>query len=314
MRTRCLKLFVFFVATMAALNSCAANGRASAADSLLMEENTELLPVPEVPDSIFDPIERADFVILHYWDALDFGDKEKTADKSFMEAAFEKYAELCLYGSDSGIDYAVNVLLRQLEPYPALYRQMAELARRNFAKKDSPYRNDETYRAWLRALTSSNILDATEQTRFRYELEALMKNMEGHPAQDIELTLRDGSKSSLYDLRKTPYTLLVLYDPECETCHEVIERVRNDSRLTPLVSRGTVRMLLVDVGEDYDLFRRDAAELPANWTVAYDRSRIMDNDIYIFDATPALYLLDADKKVIIREATVDQLIDYARTH
>lgn len=94
----------------------------------------------------------------------------------------------------------------------------------------------------------------------------------------------------------------------------MIARVRGDKRLTQYVDGGQVSVVLVSVVEGFDQFKADARSYPSRWTVGYDTSGVVDNDLYAIDHTPTLYLLDAHKKVLLRDATVDQLIDYARSH
>ena len=105
----------------------------------------------------------------------------------------------------------------------------------------------------------------------------------------------------------------MFYAPDCDPCHDIISRVRNDKQLMGPVNSGRVRVLLIDVAEDREAFAADAATMPSRWTVGFDESRVEDNDIYIFDNTPAIYLLDASYKVLLKDATVDELTEYAQS-
>ncbi len=300
-------------AALAVLPACGNTkaGTAAAADTAVaMADNA--MPLPEVPDSIFDPMDRADYVILHYWDALP-PDDARMGDKDFMDASFARYAAQFQYASDYGISYAVTTLLQQMRNYPAAYKRFAELARKHFYRRGSESFCERAFIVWMKEALGSGVLDDGDTQRYEYLLAAAEKNSPGRAAADFRFTDRNGTARSLYSLPKAQYTLLVFYDPDCDTCHDIISRVRNDKQLMGPVNSGRVRVLLIDVAEDREAFAADAATMPSRWTVGFDESRVEDNDIYIFDNTPAIYLLDASYKVLLKDATVDELTEYAQS-
>ena len=295
------------------LTACgnSAGASASAADTARVAQS-DLLPLPEVPDSIFDPLERADYVVLHYWDTLS-PDDPRASDREFIDANFAQYAEQFLYASDSGAAYAVATLVAQTKGYPEQLKLLAEMANKYFNRRGAATYSERSYIIWAKELLDTDVLSDADRTRITFLLRAASKNAPGTIASDFQFTDRNGTSTSLHALRPVPYTLLVFYDPDCETCHEIIDKVRGDSKLMRPVDAGQVRVLLIDVADDRAAFRTDAAGYPQKWTVGYDDTRIDDNDVYIFDTTPAIYLLDSKYKVILKDATIDQLIDYAKS-
>ena len=259
-------------------------GTATAADTAVAMAD-KALPLPEVPDSIFDPMDRADYVILHYWDALP-PDDARMGDKDFLDASFARYAAQFQYASDYGISYAVTTLLQQMRNYPAAYKQLAELARKHFYRRGSESFCERAFIVWMKEALGSGVLDDGDKQRYEYLLAAAEKNSPGRAAADFRFTDRAGNVRSLYALPKAQYTP---------------------------VNSGRVRVLLIDVAEDREAFAADAATMPTRWTVGFDESRVEDNDIYIFDTTPAIYLLDAGYKVLLKDATIDELAEYAQS-
>ena len=69
--------------------SCHGQGRAdskagqTAADTL--QGNVRKLPLPEVPSMLTVPEERAEYIIGHFWDGVDFADTLRSHDRLFME-------------------------------------------------------------------------------------------------------------------------------------------------------------------------------------------------------------------------------------
>lgn len=304
-----LSLSLLLTALPACGRSAAAEGQ-TAIDTAVAGTSI-LLPLPEVPDSIFDPVERADYVLLHYWEGLDFRDP-KAADETFMDANFGQFAEHYQYASTEGMTHATLTLLQHAEGYPDVYRLLAKMARKHLYSKDSPYYSEKAMLPWLKELARSPIMSVTERERYAYLLEAAEKNSPGKIAADFRFIDVNGREYSLHSIGRRPYTLLVFYDPDCSTCHEILERVRNDKRLMGPVNSGHVRVLLVDVADDRDAFIRDATTFPTNWVVGMDVSEINDKEIYVFDTTPSIYLLDADRRVLLKDASIDELVEYAQ--
>lgn len=298
--------------TLAACGQTKADHTAAATPDTARVTESILMPLPEVPDSIFDPLERADYIVLHYWDSLP-PDDPRGIDRKFMEANFRQYAEQFNFASDAGAAYAVAVLIDQTQAYPDHLKMLADMAVKHFGGRGSDTFSDRSLIIWLKELTSTESIDEGMRSKYGFLLEAASRNAPGTKAADIRFSRRGGQVTSLYNLSPAPYTLLVLYDPECETCHETIERVRTDKRLMQPVERGQVRVVMIDVADNRSAFEYDNTPYPAPWIVGYDESRIEDNDIYIFEQTPTFYLLDRDLKVLLKDATVDDLVQYART-
>lgn len=273
---------------------------------------SDLLPLPEVPDSLFDPVDRADYVLLHYWEALDFRNR-KASDQAYMDANFAQFAEQYQYASDEGMTHATVTLLQHAEGYPDVYRLLADLAHKHLYTKGSPTYSEKAMLPWLRELAQAANLDEAERRRYQYLLEGAEKNAPGKRAADFSFVDVRGRTLSLSSLPRRAYTLMVFYDPDCETCHEILQKVRTDKRLMKPVDAGQVRVLLVDVAEDRDAFLRDATTFPANWTIGFDVSQLADKETYIFESTPTIYLLDSELKVILKDASIDQLIEYAQS-
>ncbi len=153
-------------AALAVLPACGNTkaGTAAAADTAVaMADNA--MPLPEVPDSIFDPMDRADYVILHYWDALP-PDDARMGDNDFMDASFARYAAQFQYASDYGISYAVTTLLQQMRNYPAAYKRFAELARKHFYRRGSESFCERAFIVWMKEALGSGVLDDGDTQRY----------------------------------------------------------------------------------------------------------------------------------------------------
>lgn len=116
------------------------------------------------------------------------------------------------------------------------------------------------------------------------------------PAPDFSFVTSKGKQTTLYSVAKVP-VLLLFYDPDCSHCRDAVATLRNDRQLSDMIDRGKVKVIAVDAEEDFNYWKRTARHLPDEWTVGFDRSGIIDNDLYDIDALPAIYLLDADRSL-----------------
>ena len=66
---------------------------------------------------------------------------------------------------------------------------------------------------------------------------------------------------------------------------------------------------------DKEVWRKNAKQIPLSWINACDpKGKIKDNNIYDLKAIPTLYLLDNDKKVILKDPAFKRLIIFIVQH
>ena len=73
------------------------------------------------------------------------------------------------------------------------------------------------------------------------------------------------------------------------------------------------RMVVLGIYPDKDLgaWRKHAPEMPAQWINGYDAQlAIRDGELYDLQAIPSMYLLDADKKVLIKDLTSVPFLEF----
>ena len=118
----------------------------------------------------------------------------------------------------------------------------------------------------------------------------------------------------MYDIR-ADYLLIYINNPGCEMCKEVCDAIVSSPMLNELSERGRLRVLAIFPDEDLTEWRNYRSQMPARWINAYDKGcRIRDGELYDLKAIPALYLLDREKRVMVKDATDVGLIEWAIDH
>ena len=171
----------------------------------------------------------------------------------------------------------------------------------------SPYRDENRYISFLDSLLEIDSLPEVLRMRAEYRRGIAMLNRQGTIASDFRYLLRDGSESRLHDLQ-SPRTLLVFYDPECPHCNDILRVLAASKTINTAIAEKELVVLAIYAEGKRDVWDKTCRHMPANWLVGYDLTGILDDEIYDLPAMPTPYLLDSDKRVILKDPTVRQLI------
>lgn len=246
------------------------------------------LPLPAVPDSITRPAERADWLIAHFWDAMDFADPAMSGDSATVEQTFANYLSVLPYAADSVRTASIATLLDRG------FETVMPLADDYLFNPASPMFSETLYLPFV-----SYAIDRRGEEWREAQRETAMKNMPGTPAPDIELTLPDGSKASLLDDSGRP-VILMFYEPDCPVCHAALDALRR----SPAVGT-SVRLFAVYLPEASGTkpWKQTAAEYPSTWQIGIDADRRIDSQqSYVVRAIPTFYLIDGDGTVRLKDA------------
>ena len=207
----------------------------------------------------------------------------------------------------------MDSLMRRAAVSRPMLDYFAMLADRVLGDPNSPLRNDEFYIPVLRAQLSSPWYDEYERLAPEYRLSLASQNRIGEQANDFRYTLASGATGTLYGLR-AEYVLLFINNPGCPMCREIREAISASPMLTELIEHGRLRVLALYPDENLDEWRAYREQIPASWINAYDDGCVLrEKGLYDLSAIPSLYLLDAQKRVLVKDATdvalVEEVID-----
>ena len=171
-----------------------------------------------------------------------------------------------------------------------------------YGDPNSLYRNEAMHAALLQAKMQSPWTDSMSKARTREKLYLLMQNRVGKAANDFTYTTPEGEKKKLYDISAN-YTLLFFYNPECPACTEMKTALNHSERIQSKISRQRLKVLAIYTDKDATIWRKHLPENPAYWINARDENEYLwKNKIYDLRAIPTVYLLDREKKVLVKDA------------
>ena len=265
---------------------------------------------PPQPPFHLDRDGQIDYLRHHYWDRFDFGDTLaiKGVDTAIMVQHFGLYT--MLISKPEPNTKAIEALFKRAASSRPMLDLFLFLAEQVLHDPNSPMRNDELYIPVLEAQLATDFYDEYERIAPAYDLAMAKKNRIGQPANDLRFTTADGQTSSLYKL-KAERLLIFFNNPDCAMCKELREQIGASPRCSEALRSGRLKILALYPDEDLDAWHRYRPNIPNSWINSYDKGcRIREEELYQIDAIPSLYLLDEQKRVLVKDATDVQLIEH----
>lgn len=197
----------------------------------------------------------------------------------------------------------MTTLLERLQSESDAYGYFMELAYKYLYEADSPMENEEILVPFLTYATDSARADDYIRMRANFLQERVLKNRPGTKAADFQYITRDNKKINLWSVLAEEL-LLLFYDPECLHCMEIISQIIHDSDISAHLNNGKLKILAIYTERNESVWNANKNLLPANWIVGKDISGITENEIYDLKAMPTLYLLDKDKRVLMKDLDI----------
>lgn len=276
----------------------------------LTESVPRTFEMVSVPTLITEPEKRAEYLVQHYWDKFDFKDTAYVHLPEVTEQALSDYLNTLQYTTPEVASASLKQTMKRAEADSTMFAYFAGVYEKYLYDPNSPMRNEELYIPILQAVIESPIVDEAHKIRPAHLLELALKNRRGEPATDFTYTLADGRTGTLGKV-KSDYVLLYFYNPDCSACKEITDQLAVSPLIGEWTKGGKLKILAVYTDEDLDAWKNHLPYMPASWINAYDKNIVLKNDeMYDLKAIPTLYLLDKDKKVLLKDATFGEVESY----
>lgn len=275
-----------------------------------VEQSADSFPFPVIPEVLTSPEDRKTYLLTHYWEQFDFADTTLVNNRDVTEQGFVNFIALLADGTTPeeltyeslenwcagfvGKTHARKVLTRTADDY--------------LFNPNSPFYNEGLYGMYLEALLGKLPQTDAMRSAYRFKLELVRRNNVGDKATDFVYYLSDGTRHTLAATPvKSDRLLLMFYDPECESCHEVLLQMAADTALTEAVRAGKLSVLAVYTEGNEEAWRKALPDMPEGWTVGTDREAVKTGALYDLKAMPSLYLLDGSKTVLLKDAAYEKI-------
>lgn len=262
---------------------------------------------PEIPQMMTDPQQRAFYYVNHYWDGYSL------ADTAFIrsddtEQLFSDFIGALQYVDPEESGTALKRMMTRMEEDSTAYSRFCTLSEKYLYDANSPMRNEDYFIPVLEQMIGSKRLTEYDKIRPIDQLEQAHKNRPGMTATDFSYVTPKG-KAGRMSAIKADCTMLFFYDPDCTSCQE-FERVFSEMpAFLDMQEKGVLRVLAVYPDDNEEEWLLKSSQMPHGWIVGWNKQGdIRSKTLYEIRATPTLFLLDKQKKVILKDATLEQII------
>lgn len=276
--------------------------------------------VPKKPANSTDSNFAYRYFKDHYWDGVNFWDS-RIARTPFFEPKLEKYFEQLVYPNADSVIKEIDWMMGFAKADPEMEKfLLLKFVNRYFNQKFmwedavfvhlfEKYFSQRSYE-WLSEKGKKMIQDRAY---------SLYGNILGREASNVELPDSNGKIQTLYGL-KSPYTLLVIYDPTCGHCKETVPRLDSfyHARWKAL------GLKFFGLAKETEGSRKDWLSFMTDkklndWVNVYyskeaEKQRIEKgqagySQLFDVQSFPTIYLLDKDKRIIAKKVTIEQIDD-----
>lgn len=282
------------------------------------KEDIPLFTPPEVPALITSAEGKRDFILEHYWDHFNFADTTILSNTKETEQILANFIAGIIETSDNVRQQAIHSMFdKAMAQDSATFALFYELTEKYLHDPNSPYRNEDSFIVALQYITKSDKIGETEKIRPQYLLDMALKNRPGEVANNFTYTLVSGKSAPMHSI-KADYLILFFNNPDCPSCAQAKKYIAG----SPIFNRffynhkpgePTLAILAMYVDEEVERWRDEF--YPEKWINGYDAThQISENDLYDLKASPTIYLLDKDKKVILKDIWIDEVEQWLRTN
>ena len=289
-------------------------------------ERFSALPFPDavVPGMMSDPQDRAEYLAMHYWDGITDTSRAYPSDsvlvsgvsKGAVEQKFADWTSVLNYLPFRMAEKAVSRLYSKAlacerkDTSSNVFEFFTDLARKYFYDPNSPLRNEDYYNVFARGMAEYEGFSPEMREKHGRDAALTSLNRTGTVAADFRFADKNGRFHTLHGI-KAPLTLLFFSNPGCNACMDIINVLKGEAAIAGMISDGTLAVLNIYIDEDLQGWRDYMPVYPEQWYNGFDPDLVIRTDnLYNVRAIPSLYLLDEEKRVILKDAPENRLFEY----
>ena len=104
---------------------------------------TSAFPLPEVPQILVNPTDRANYLAVHYWDGFNFKDNTLIDKPEVTEQGFSNFVSIMPYVTEQKSAFAV--FAKRMAENSKMLQHLLEVSERYLFDNFSPVYNEELY-------------------------------------------------------------------------------------------------------------------------------------------------------------------------
>lgn len=245
--------------------------------------------------------------IVSYISSIDYNDTIALHDETLMKERMVNLTKLILKSDSLSLQTGLSLLFNNIKHDDKALNSVTSLINTYLNNPASPVRDTGHYIDFLNALLSVDSIPFSIREIEEERLRIASLNRPGIIATDFKFIDRDGKHDSLHNINGNK-TLLIFFDPECSHCSAILNYIAKNPRINSAINDERLTVVAIYAEGKKDVWENAKGAMPSAWKIGYDMSDILDNELYDLPAMPTLYLLDSDKRVLLKDPDANYLI------
>ncbi|MDO5570451.1 MAG: DUF5106 domain-containing protein [Bacteroidales bacterium] len=255
---------------------------------------------------------KIEYKLCHFWDSTYFENFIPKRDSDYLSNILDRYIMFLSINDSAYLNNSIKNFYKRLNTNKDAVITTKSISDHILYNPISNKRDDKIYEIFLKNYLLSPF--ANKETYFSdsVRLALVMKNQIGNTAIDFKYLNKNGTISQMHNL-KAENLILFFYNPGCHACQETIESLKSSQTINDYIKKKKIKILAVFPDNNIDEWKNGFSEIPDFWINGYDSERAID-DIPLYDlkAIPTIYLLDKNKKVIIKDGTTGKIENFLK--
>ena len=289
------------------LTSCLLVGGAIGINAQTGNEPIVIAPLfeyPSAPEEMDNLQDRSDYLMEHFWDQMDFKNKS-SVDQNALNDAFMVYAAPMRFAAIENVDSSVTKLLQSTAKNPVLSLQFAKAAEEALYGPRANFWHDGIYLRFVDNVLQNKQIKKERKQKYQRIKKILSNTLQGTVPPEFDYTTPEGKKSHYYP--NGVITVIEFGDPDCDDCRMAKLKMDTNVKFSSLVDRGKINVLFIYVDPE-DGWEKKLKDYPAKWYVGSSEEV---SDLYDLRETPAIYVIDRDGKIAVKNVTVETAMQIA---
>lgn len=243
---------------------------------------------------------RANAKIIDYCRNIDYADTAVLHQDKAMAKIMHDFVVLMKSFHPDAIKEALDIFMNGIKNDEKSLQLANHYAYLLLDNPNSGLRNADHYIMYMESLLNTQGIPESIVERTKENLRKANLNRVGTIANDFRFIDRDGNEETLHNF-KANHLMLIFYDPECPHCRELLKDKAANPRVNAAIESGELTVLAVYAEGKRDVWEKTKDDMPEQWTVAYDLTGILDQELYDLPAMPIAYALSKEKRVLSKD-------------
>lgn len=277
--------------------------------AMLIKANQDL-DIPKYPELSEEDRKQKqyEYYRAHYFDNFDLNDP-RAIRSGLIQTKIDFYTQKLTYPQPDSQSVAIDYLLQKMDKNPEAFQYYLVYFLNDAAKSkrmgmDAVYVHlVDTYYATGKATWA----DEEQLKKLTAQANSIRPTLIGKIAPDLTLWKENGDMVTIHGI-KSPYTVLFFWDPECGHCKKSAPFIVDF--YNQYKDKG-VEMLSIctktgdDISACWSTVKERNMDMFVNVADQYMRSRY--KSIYDVKTTPQIFILDQDKKILVKKIAGEDL-------